>query len=476
MRMRRYALVLLAAWSLTGATITAADAQKYDGRDGRTTTGRPDAPRYNSGTAGVSGPSIISVVPHLVPPPGKKSVREPPRKPRTPPQNAVRRGPGGAPPANERRLVPDEVVVELAGAATQDQLDGVQNRHQLTLLETQTSQLAGTSVSRWRIPDRRSIAAVVQALEADAAVASAQPNYLYSLQQAAAVRNPAQYELIKLRLPEAHALAKGTGILVAVVDSGVDETHPELAGSIAGAFDAITVKINGPLYRHGTSIAGLIAAHGTLLGAAPAARILAVKVFGPTGNGNTFDVLKGLDYAAANAARIINMSFTGPPDPVTLRSLQAAYKKGIVLIAAAGNAGPKSAPLYPAAYPEVIAVSGSDVNNKSSIFSNRGTFISVAAPGTDITVAIPDGGFEVASGTSFSAAEVSGIAAMMLERKSDLTPEAVRRILEGTAKDIGSKGRDVMFGAGLADAYAAVSAAGVLANSLPVEQVSTGRR
>jgi subtilisin family serine protease len=372
--------------------------------------------------------------------------------------------------------VPDEVVVELAGAATQDQLDGVQNRHQLTLLETQTSQLAGTSVSRWRIPDRRSIAAVVQALEADAAVASAQPNYLYSLQQAAAVRNPAQYELIKLRLPEAHAMAKGTGILVAVVDSGVDETHPELAGSIAGAFDAITVKINGPLYRHGTSIAGLIAAHGTLLGAAPAARILAVKVFGPTGNGNTFDVLKGLDYAAANAARIINMSFTGPPDPITLRSLQAAYKKGIVLIAAAGNAGPKSAPLYPAAYPEVIAVSGSDVNNKSSIFSNRGTFISVAAPGTDITVAIPDGGFEVASGTSFSAAEVSGIAAMMLERKSDLTPEAVRRILEGTAKDIGSKGRDVMFGAGLADAYAAVSAAGVLANSLPVEQVSTGRR
>jgi subtilisin family serine protease len=170
------------------------------------------------------------------------------------------------------------------------------------------------------------------------------------------------------------------------------------------------------------------------------------------------------------------MSFTGPPDPVTLRSLQAAYKRGIVLIAAAGNAGPKSAPLYPAAYPEVIAVSGSDVNNKSSIFSNRGTFISVAAPGTDITVAIPDGGFEVASGTSFSAAEVSGIAAMMLERKSDLTPEAVRRILEGTAKDIGSKGRDVMFGAGLADAYAAVSAAGVLANSLPVEQVSTGRR
>ncbi len=479
MRMRHYALVLLAGASLIGATIITANAQKYDGRDGSAGAGKPDTPRNSSRNegAGGPGPGIISVIPHLVPPPGRKAVNEPPRKPRPPPQNAARRGPTVPPPSNERRLVPEEVVVELAGAATQQQFDGVRNRHQLTLLETQTSQLAGTTVSRWRIPDRRSIAAVVRALEADPDVTAAQPNYLYALQQAGpSAANAAQYQLAKLRLPEAHALAKGNGISVAVVDSGVDAAHPELAGSIAGSFDAITVKLNGPLYKHGTSIAGLIAAHGTLLGAAPAARILAVRVFGPAGNGNTFDVLKGLDYAAANGARIINMSFTGPYDPIALRSLQAANKKGIVLIAAAGNAGPKSMPLYPAAYPEVIAVSGSDVNNKSSVFSNRGPFISVAAPGTDIMVAIPDGGFEVASGTSFSAAEVSGIVAMMLERKGDLTPESVRRILEGTAKDIGPKGRDVMFGAGLADAYAAVSATGAAANSLPVEQVSVGRR
>lgn len=476
MCMRHFALVFLAGMTLIGQSIAGANAQKYDGRDGVSGSGKVDAPRNSSRNEGVGGPGIISVIPHLVPPPGRRTVHEPPRKPRTPPQNTTRRGPGGVPPSNERRLVPDEVVVELAGGATQQQLDGVQNRHQLTLLETQASQLAGTTVSRWRIPDRRSIAAVVQALESDAAVTSAQPNYLYAVQQAAAGRNPAQYELAKLRVPEAHALAKGNGILVAVVDSGVDEAHPELAGSIAGSFDAVAAQLTGPLYKHGTSIAGLIVAHGTLLGAAPAARILAVKVFGPTGNGNTFDVLKGLNYAAANAARIINMSFTGPADPVILRSLKAAYARGIVLIAAVGNAGPKSTPLYPAAYPEVIAVSGSDINNESSAFSNRGLFISVAAPGTDIMVAIPGGGFEVSSGTSFSAAGVSGIVAMMLERKADLTPDAVRRILEGTAKDVGPKGRDTMFGAGLADAYAAVSAAGASANSLPVEQVSVGVR
>ncbi|MDI1347045.1 MAG: S8 family serine peptidase [Pseudolabrys sp.] len=463
-----------------------AQAQKYNGNGGsgggnsgggQPAYGKPDTTRSTGGGGGIG---IISAIPKIVSPRDRTTIDRTragePRKPRQPPQNTARRGPSGAPPANERRLVPDEVVVELSGGATPQQLEALQNRHQLTLLESQASLLSGTTLSRWRITDRRTITAVVQALEADAAVTSAQPNYLYSLQQAGANGGPAQYELAKLRLPQAHALAKGNGILIAVVDSGVDATHLELAGSVVGSFDAINQP--GPLNKHGTSIAGLIAAHGTILGSAPAARLLAVRVFGTTGNGNTFDILKGLDYASANGARIINMSFAGPSDPITLRSLQAARKRGIVLVAAVGNAGPKSPPLYPGAYPEVIGVSGSDVNNKSSVFSNRGPYISVAAPGTDILVAIPDGGFEVGSGTSFSAAEVSGIVAMMLERRGDLAPDAVRRILEATAKDIGPKGRDVMFGAGLADAYGAVTADGApaVASGLPIERVSTGVR
>ncbi len=491
MRLRQNAsLYLVAAAALIVASLNGAFAQKYNGRDERAVAGKPDAPRdetrNNTRTPGIGMPGINLAIPSFVPPPREKvinnrSAKEPPRKPRQPSQSTARRGPSGVPPVNERRLVPDEVVIELSDAASLQEIQALQTRHQLTLLESRTSQLSGTTVSRWRITDRRTITAVVQALEADAAVTSAQPNYLYSLQQAGSRTDggPKQYELIKLRLREAHALAKGKGILIAVVDSGVDASHPELAGSIVSTFDAITVNVPGPLNKHGTSIAGLIAAHGTLVGAAPAAHILAVKVFGPTGNGNTFDVLKGLDYAAANGARIINMSFAGPADPITLRSLQAANKRGIVLVAAAGNAGPKSPPLYPGAYAEVIAVSGSDVNNKSSVFSNRGPYIAVAAPGTDIMVAIPDGGFEVASGTSFSAAEVSGIVAMMLERRGDLTPDKVRRILEKTAKDVGPKGRDVMFGSGLADAYSALTAdttPAVASGGLPVERVSTGVR
>jgi subtilisin family serine protease len=197
------------------------------------------------------------------------------------------------------------------------------------------------------------------------------------------------------------------------------------------------------------------------MGAAPDVQILAVRAFDPEGGsaqGTTFNILKGLDWAAANGARVINMSFAGPADPDIHRSLEAAHKKGIVLIAAAGNAGPKSPPLYPAADPNVIAVTATDAEDKLFAASNRGPHIAVAAPGVDILVAVPDGAYQVLSGTSMSAAEVSGIAALMIGHKPTLSPDDVRAILLATAKDLGPKGRDDQFGAGLADAYLAILA------------------
>ena len=186
-----------------------------------------------------------------------------------------------------------------------------------------------------------------------------------------------------------------------------------------------------------------------------------MRAFDPTdagAEGTTFNIMKGLDWAATHGARVINMSFAGPADPALHRSLDAAYKKGIVLVAAAGNAGAKSPPLYPAADANVIAVSATDADDKLFEASNRGRHIAIAAPGAQLLVAIPNGGYEVASGTSFSAAEISGIVALMLERNDSLAPAKVRAILQATAKDLGPKGPDAMFGAGLADAYAAVMA------------------
>lgn len=501
MRMQRNALLCLGVGAMLAmAPLGDALAQKYNSRGAPNVGAAPSGGGYRGGGGsrgpnwGAAIPGIIMAVPHLIPrdaqgaPGGGRFIDDGtinddgPRRPR-PPQQTTRRGPSGAPPANERRLVPDEVVIELRNTVSPQQIEALQNRFRLTRIESQTSRLFGTTMFRWRIPDRRSVSAVVRQLETDNLVASAQPNYQFTLQQTAAAQgDPAQYELAKLRLPEAHALSRG-GVTVAVIDSGVDETHAELAGSVVEIFNPLPTPMAA--HNHGTAIAALIAGHGKLMGAAPNAKILAARAFDPAGagaQGTTFAILKSLDWADEKGARIINMSFAGPNDPAIHRALEAAHKKGIVLIAAAGNAGAKSPPLYPAADVNVIAVTATDADDKLFEQSNRGKHIAVAAPGTQLLVATPDG-YEVSSGTSYSAATVSGIVALMLERRGDLTPGRVRDILLATAKDIGPKGRDVMFGAGLADAYGAVSAqdiplasAGKASAKPPVERVSTGVR
>jgi subtilisin family serine protease len=142
------------------------------------------------------------------------------------------------------------------------------------------------------------------------------------------------------------------------------------------------------------------------------------------------------------------------------RALAAANKRGIVLIAAAGNAGPKSAPLFPAADPNVIAVTATDSQDRLFQGSNRGHHVAVAAPGVDVLLPTPGANYQMSSGTSFAAAHVSGIVALVLQREPGLSPDSVRRVLLSTARDLGPRGRDKDFGAGLADAYEALVSLG----------------
>jgi subtilisin family serine protease len=272
--------------------------------------------------------------------------------------------------------------------------------------------------------------------------------------------DPAQYANQKLRLAEAHTLAHGANVIVAVIDSGIDIKHPELANSIVETFDALGSG-EGP-HVHGTGIAGVIVSHARLVGSAPLAKLLAIRAFGAASNGaesTSYVVLKSLDFAAAHGAQVVNMSFAGPKDTLIERGIAALAAKGIVMIAAAGNAGAKSPPLYPAADAGVIAVSATDAQDKFFPASNRGGYIALAAPGVDIFLPAPDQKYQMASGTSFSAAYVSGIAALMLERNPALKADELRAMLTKSARDLGSPGRDDLFGAGEADAYAAVEAA-----------------
>src|SRR5665213_2764182 len=384
---------------------------------------------------GFRGPGLGVVVPGVlgvIPPDRGQFVDDSGNGPQGPnrPQQSARRNTGNVPPANERRYVPDEVVLEIPNTVSPAQIDALQTRFRLTRLGSQRFQLTGTTLYRWRIPNNVSVPRAVQALGGDARVASVQPNYLFTIQQseptAAREGDAAQYELAKLHLPQAHALAKGDKILVAVIDSGIDADHPELAGAIAESYDTLEQPFTP--HKHGTAIAGLIAAHGKLMGAAPGARILAIRAFDPAVQDNgamTTSILKGIYWATENGARVINMSFAGPRDPELQLRLENAHKNNVVLVAASGNNGPKAAPQYPAAYADVIAVGGTDADDKLFELSVRGSHIAVAAPAEKILIAIPDGGYAPSSGTSYSAAEVSGIVALLLARNPRLTPDQV---------------------------------------------------
>ncbi len=355
----------------------------------------------------------------------------------------------------------NEILAQLDGSLSDAQADEMARRYGLARLATQNFPLVGATIGLFRITDRRSVEIVSRELARDASVRSVQPNFRYVLQEHQAVLtegDPAQYALATLRLPEAHTLAHGANVTIAVIDSGIDLKHPELAGAIADSFDALGSK-EGP-HVHGTGIAGVIVAHARLMGSAPAAKIVAIRAFAtaPSGAESTsFVVLRALDYAASHGAQIVNMSFAGPKDALIERGIAAAASKGIVMVAAAGNAGPKSPPLYPAANTNVIAVSATDAKDKLFAASNRGSHIAIAAPGVDIFLPAPDEKYQMTSGTSFSAAYISGLVALMLERNPALRPDEVRAILMKTARDLGSPGRDDLFGAGEADAYAAVS-------------------
>jgi len=431
--------------------------------------GYPGGPRFPGGGGGIvgpggyGGPSTVVVVDDDDDTPvrrGRKKAKKQAQS-RKPQRQVAQRGGFHVPPPNERRFVPNEVLLKISAATSPRAVDAIAQKYRLTRLDVQDFALTRRRLARLRINDGRPVGTVIRSLRADPRVLGAQPNYLYAMQQSTApvATDPLQYFLAKLHLTEAHALAKGDHVLVAVVDTPIDAKHPDLAGVIEASFDA-TGAADKP-HAHGTGIASVIAAHGKLTGAAPAVRILAAHAFSATSSSSTtLHILKGLDWAGQSKASIINMSFAGPADAELHDMLAALRGNGAVLIAAVGNAGPKSPPLYPAADPNVIAVTATDMDDKAFAQANRGTHITVAAPGVNILAAAPDGGYQMPSGTSFAAAQISGIAALLLERNPKLDAAAIRRILMATAHDLGPPGHDDQFGAGLADALAAVNAAG----------------
>lgn len=371
--------------------------------------------------------------------------------------------------------VPGEVLFTLRSDAPGESLRTILSRERLDLISTDTFTLVPVALHRARIRDRRSVSDVVAALSRDGRIASAQANHVFSLVAgASAALSGAQYAVAKLKFTEAHTSSTGRDVGVAVIDSGVDETHPALQGAVADRFDAIGGA--NKAHPHGTAVASIVGARSQLLGAAPEARLLPVRAFSAEtragAQGTTVHILQGLDWSAKQGARVVNMSFAGPWDMKLSEFLAAGTGRGAIYVAAGGNSGPNSPPLFPAADPNVIAVTATDAQDQVFPAANRGSHLCVAAPGVDILVAAPNGAYGLSSGTSMAAAQVSGIVALMLQGKAGLSLAEVRGALTRSARDLGTPGPDRDFGSGFADAEGAVRAlmtpvAGIESGSAP---------
>jgi subtilisin family serine protease len=370
--------------------------------------------------------------------------------------------------AGDHRFVPDEVLVELRPDLSPKTADAMAKRERLQLLASRHLTLIGTTLYRYRIEGKRSVSAIVSALEADSRIAAVQPNFLFALQgEPSSGLADAQYVIPRMRLTEAHTISNGAKTLVAVIDSGIDLNHPEISNAVKDGFDADGAK--GKPAVHGTAVAGIIAAHAELTGVAPQARILAVRAFdGADGTaaarGTTYDIRAGIEWSELHGARIVNMSFAGPEDQGLSRELADGASRGVVFIAPVGNEGGSAKPLYPAADDNVIAVTATDQSDSVFKDANQCPATCVAAPGVDVLVAEPGDAYGFLSGTSMAAAHVSGVVALLLDAKPDLPLKAIRDLLIKTAKHLnqGNQDQAPVAGqasvAGIVDAYESLEA------------------
>jgi subtilisin len=266
---------------------------------------------------------------------------------------------------------------------------------------------------------------------------------------------------------------RGAGVKIAVLDTGIDYNHPDLAANVKGGDNFISLDPDFHDYwddssrSHGTHVAGIIAAirNGSgVVGVAPEAELYAVKVLDGAGFGDISSLVAGIEWAIANGMHVINIS-AGLVEPSLAleQACRSAWEAGILVVAAAGNTygGPVA---YPAAYDSVVAVSATDPQDAVIDLSSTGPEVNLAAPGYDVYSTASGGGYKLTRGTSQAAPHVTGVAALVLssgtlaDQDGDglLTVQDLRLRLQKTAKDLGTPGQDAVSGFGLVQAATAV--------------------
>jgi thermitase len=362
--------------------------------------------------------------------------------------------------AQERQpgdYVSGEVLVRLApGASVRD----LARRYRLKAPDSGEVQIDRHPIYRLAITDGSSPKDKSAALAKDTKVQYVEPNYIGQAPEArqrsswavggddGASAYLTQWAPAKLRLGRAYGVTRGAGVTIAILDTGVDRSHPALEGRLEDGYDFIDndddpseVGTAGVdiAFGHGTHVAGLLAL------AAPEARIMPLRTLGPDGVGTIWDQVRALRYAVAKGAVVINLSWSFPVRSATLDDILAEVtcakivdtrcrsrtRPGAVVVAAAGNSG-ANAPEYPAAsrLPGVMAVAASTESDTLATFSTYGSWVTLAAPGDHIVSSVPGGGYASWSGTSMAAPLAASVVALLRSAKaSDKPTEVIVRLV-----------------------------------------------
>lgn len=264
-----------------------------------------------------------------------------------------------------------------------------------------------------------------------------------------------QWAMTRLQGETVHRKRSAKGVVVAVIDSGVQANHPDLVGHVVPGWDFTTNTAGGTKdgYGHGTHIAGIIAATANnargVAGLTPEAKIMPLRVLDDDGAGWASDVAKALRFAADHGAKVANISLASRYSAPVEDAVKYAQGKGVIVVAAAGNDKAEGNPVsYPAALPGVIGVGADDSAGRVASFSNTGSYVDVTAPGVSILSTYTGSDYESMSGTSMATPYVSATVALLVASKASITGAQALTALTSTARDLGARGRDDATGYG----------------------------
>lgn len=347
----------------------------------------------------------------------------------------------------------DRVIVKLKKSVEEDTFE----EYSVQKLDSDNNK-----VVTMEVPEKTNVDSFINELENQEEVLFAEPDYLVK-------KNSIPNDLLfrdqwfhrKILSPVAWNKTFGASdITVAVIDDGIDLSHVDLKGKIVHPFDMVKDSAsNLPVGEHGTHVAGIIGATADNgvggAGIAPNTSIMPINVFDGE-YAYTSDLIDSIYYAVENGANIINMSL-GSYNYSSMynQAIQYAYEKGVLIISAAGNDSTTSKS-YPAAYDHVISVSSIDEDDSDSWFSNYGSTIDIAAPGSSILSTAPGNKYEYMNGTSMASPVVAGVAALVWANEPSLTNKQVANRLFETADDLGESGKDILFGYGKVNAKKAL--------------------